>query len=123
MKRTDMRQVQKVSIKGMVCERCISTVKQELENMGLQLTDVSLGQVSFAVAGDLPDVSKIDEKLKPLGFSVLVDKKRKLVKDIKALVEEVYSGNFDFPERFRFSEFAVGRLGKEYDTIASVFTA
>jgi AraC family transcriptional regulator len=118
-----MQQVQKVSIKGMVCERCISSVKQVLENMGLQLTDVSLGQVSFSVAGDAPDISAIDEKLKPLGFNVLVDKRLKLVKDVKALVEEVYSGDFDFPERFRFSKFIVERLKKDYDTIATVFTA
>jgi AraC family transcriptional regulator len=118
-----MQQVQKVSIKGMVCERCISSVKQVLENMGLQLTDVSLGQVSFSVAGDAPDISAIDEKLKPFGFNVLVDKRLKLVKDVKALVEEVYSGDFDFSERFRFSEFIGERLKKDYDTIATVFTA
>jgi len=118
-----MRHVQKVTIKGMVCERCISTVKQELEKMGLQLADVTLGQVSFSVAGDMPDISAIDERLKPLGFSVLVDKKHKLVKEVKALVEEVYSGNFDFPERFRFSELAVERLQKDYDMIATIFTA
>lgn len=113
---------QKVYIKGMVCDRCISTVKSELENMGLQVTDVSLGEVSFSVTGDIPDSESIDEKLKPLGFSVLMDKRLKLVKNIKALVEEVYSGDFDFPSEFRFSELASERLQKDYNTISSVFT-
>ncbi|MFN4315316.1 MAG: AraC family transcriptional regulator [Chitinophagaceae bacterium] len=113
----------KVYIKGMVCDRCVSTVKSELENMGLQVTDVGLGEVSFSVTGDIPDTELIDEKLKPLGFSVLMDKRLKLVKNIKALVEEVYSGDFDFPSEFRFSELASEKLQKDYNTIRSVFTS
>ena len=114
---------QKVYIKGMVCDRCVSTVKNELENMGLQVIDVSLGEVSFSVTADILDTESIDEKLKPLGFSVLMDKRLKLVKNIKALVEEVYGGDFDFPSEFRFSELASERLQKDYNTISSVFTS
>ena len=51
--------------------------------MGLQVTDVSLGEVSFSLTGDNHDIELIDEKLKPLGFSVLMDKRVKLVKSIK----------------------------------------
>lgn len=116
-----MTKEQKVHIKGMVCDRCVSTVKSELENMGLQVTDVSLGEVRFSLTGDNPDIELIDEKLKPLGFSVLIDKRLKLAKDIKALIEEVYSGDFDFSPGFRFSELASKRLQKDYNTISSVF--
>jgi len=118
-----MIKAQKVHIKGMVCDRCISTVKSELENMGLQVTDVSLGEVSFSLTGDNHDFELIDEKLKPLGFSVLMDKRVKLVKSIKALIEEVYSGHFDFAPGFRFSELASERLQKDYNSITSVFTS
>lgn len=107
----------------MVCDRCVSTVKNELENMGLQVTGVSLGEVSFSVTGDILDTESIDEKLKPLGFSVLMDKRLKLVKNIKVLVEEVYGGDFDFPSEFRFSQLASERLQKDYNTISSVFTS
>ena len=106
----------------MVCDRCVSTVKNELENMGLQVIDVSLGEVSFSVTADILDTESIVEKLKPLGFSFLMDKRLKLVKNIKALVEEVYGGDFDFPSEFRFSELASERLQKDYNTISSVFT-
>ena len=114
---------QKVHIKGMVCDRCVSTVKNELKNMGLQVTDVTLGEVSFSLAGDSPDIELIDEKLKLLGFSVLMDKRLKLVKSIKELVEEVYSGDFDFAPGFRFSELASERLQKDYNTVTSLFTS
>jgi AraC family transcriptional regulator len=58
-----------------------------------------------------------------LGFTLLEDKKEKLVKETKGLMAEVYSGSFDFPTRFRFSELAARRLQKDYDTISATFSA
>jgi AraC-like DNA-binding protein len=113
---------QTIYIKGMVCQRCMMTVKEELQNMGHTPLELSLGTVSFATTGthDLPDLEK---RLTSLGFSLLEDKKAKLVKEVKRLVEEVYSGDFDFPERFRFAELAKERFQKDYDTISDAFIA
>ena len=46
-----------------------------------------------------------------------------MVKEIKQFVAQVYSGDFDFPERFRFSEFVKQKLQKEYDIISDAFIA
>lgn len=119
---TAMQKEQKVYIKGMVCQRCIAMVKSELENIGLHPTNINLGEVTFS-ASTIPDTAKIEEKLKPLGFSLLEDKRVKLVIQVKALIAEVYGGDFDFPVRFRFSELAAERLHREYDTISSVFSS
>lgn len=119
---TAMQKEQKVYIKGMVCQRCIDIVKSELENIGLHPTNINLGEVTFS-ASTIPDTAKIEEKLKPLGFSLLEDKRVKLVIQVKALIAEVYGGDFDFPVRFRFSELAAERLHREYDTISSVFSS
>jgi AraC-like DNA-binding protein len=106
----------------MVCQRCMMTVKEELQNMGHTPLELSLGAVSFATTGthDLPNLEK---RLTALGFSLLEDKKTKLVKDVKVLIEEVYSGVFDFPERFRFAELVKERFQKDYDTISDTFIA
>lgn len=106
----------------MVCQRCISTIKTELESLGIQTEEILLGEVTFTASRTL-DITRIEERLKPLGFSILEDKRASLVKKVKQLVEEVYSGEFDFPTRFRFSELAVERLHKDYDTISSVFSS
>lgn len=106
----------------MVCQRCISTIKTELESLGIQTEEILLGEVTFSASPTL-DITRIEEKLKPLGFSILEDKRASIVKKVKQLVEEVYSGEFDFPTRFRFSELAVERLHKDYDTISSVFSS
>jgi len=107
----------------MVCQRCITTIKDQLENLGLYPDAISLGEITFSATSTKLDTSLLDEKLKPLGFTLLEDKKEKLVKETKGLVAEVYSGDFDFPLRFRFSDLAAKRLQKDYDTISSVFSS
>jgi AraC-like DNA-binding protein len=113
---------QTVFIKGMVCQRCMLTVEKELTSAGHQPLQVSLGEVSF-IPGQDYDPASLEKRLSAVGFSVLEDRKSKLVKEVKSLVEEVYSGEFDFPERFRLSELLSKRLQKEYETISDTFIA
>jgi hypothetical protein len=89
-------QRQKYFIKGMVCERCIGSVKEAPTNMHLTGIEVILGEVSFNADAQIKE-STIEERLNALGFELLEDKKIQLVKQIKSLIDEVYSGNFEFP--------------------------
>ncbi|MEJ8843676.1 AraC family transcriptional regulator [Lacibacter sp. H375] len=114
---------QTVFIKGMVCNRCITTVTQELKNLGIELDEVNLGEVKFAVQAPFTDYEGLNKKLAPLGFSVLENKRRKLVKEVKQIVADVYSGEFDFPHHFRFSDLLAQKLGKDYDFISQQFSA
>jgi AraC-like DNA-binding protein len=113
---------QTIFIKGMVCQRCLMTVETELQQMGHTPVKLSLGEVSFII-NEAQDHAALEERLSLLGFSLLEDKKTKMTKQVKQLVEEVYSGDFDFPERFRFSELVKQRLQKDYDTISDAFIA
>ena len=115
--------MQKVYIKGMVCNRCISIVKSELESIGLQLEDINLGEVTFSAGSQFSDHRFIEAQLKPFGFSLLEDKRHKLVTDVKKITEEIYSGEFDFPVRFRFSVYISEKLHKDYDLISATFSA
>lgn len=106
----------------MVCRRCLMTVETELLEMGHTPVHISLGEVSF-ITKEAHDPAVLGERLSLLGFSLLEDKKAKMVKEIKQFVAQVYSGDFDFPERFRFSEFVKQKLQKEYDIISDAFIA
>ena len=118
-----MLNAHKIYIKGMVCQRCISVLRDQLEKIGFNPESIALGEVSFSNKSPIPDLKKIDQVIKPLGFSILEDRNAKVIKEVKDLVEEVYSGDFDFPSQFRFSELASGRLSKEYDSISSLFSS
>ena len=106
----------------MVCDRCILAVKNELQKTGIEVPDVSLGEATIIQTDPASDLHFIDEKLRALGFSLIEDKRAKLVNQVKQLVEEVYSGDFDFPNHFRFSTLLEGRLNKDYGFISSIFS-
>lgn len=118
-----MQQQKKILIKNMLCSRCITVVKSELKEAGFDAAEVSLGEVVITSELDVAGKAILDDKLKKWGFQLLEDKNASLVSSIKQLVHEVYSGEFDFPYHFRFSDLVSARLGKSYDTISSVFSA
>ena len=90
---------QTIFIKGMVCNRCLMTVEAELLQMGYTPVEMSLGEVSF-LPNKESNSDGLEERLTSLGFSLLQDKKVTMTKEVKHLVQEVYGGDFDFPERF-----------------------
>ena len=106
----------------MVCQRCLIVVESELQKMGHTPVKLSLGAVTFMASGSQSS-AVLEEGLSRLGFSLLEDKKEKLLVQVKQLVEEVYSGDFDFSERFRFSELVKKRLQNDYDSISDSFIA
>lgn len=112
----------KLFIKGMVCNRCIHVIKSELQSLGVQTGAVTLGEVTVFRSGQLPDEQAIATRLNTLGFELLEDKKLKLVRDVKQLIEEVLSGEYDFPVTFRLSELLVSRINKDYNTISALFS-
>lgn len=111
-----------IHIKGMVCQRCISSVNEALEELGLEVLHNELGVVTFS-SSQAPDRQLIAPKLEALGFSLLEDKQQLLVEKIKELVATVYSGEFDFPEAFRFSKYAAEQLHRSYEILSSAFSA
>lgn len=110
----------KYYIKGMVCERCILSVREVLAGLGANEIYVSLGQVVFSAPSQIPHTI-LEACLLPLGFELLIDKKTALVAHVKNLVEKVYSGNFDFPYNFRFFLYATQRLNTNPEAIREAF--
>ena len=109
-----------IFIKGMVCHRCQLTVEKELEAMGHTPIQVSLGEVSF-IMNDAANAGDLEKRLTFYGFSLLENKKEKMITKVKQLIEEVYGGDFDFPERFRFANLVQKRLQKDYSVISNAF--
>ena len=118
-----MEKATKLFIKGMVCNRCMMVIQTELESLGHDPVQVELGVVKIARSAEEVNWTEVGQRLTQLGFELLEDPKEKLVTEVKALVQEVYSGGFDFPERFRFSQFLKERLNKDYDSISNSFAA
>ena len=110
-------------IKGMVCRRCVMVVVEELKGLGHEPVQVGLGEVTVVDKGEQLDKAALEKRLAALGFSLLEDRKVKIVNEVKVLVEEVYSGDYDFPDNFRFANLVRERCNKDYDAVSDVFIA
>ena len=120
-KKNNMNQ-QTIFLKGMVCNRCLMTVKTELQEMGYTPVKLLLGEVSY-ISNEAQNPAALEERLTSLGFSLLEDKNVKTMKEVKKLLEKVYSGDFDFPDNFRFPNFIKQQFKKDYDAISDAFIA
>lgn len=106
----------------MVCNRCITVIQSELQQLGVTTSKVKLGEVTVIQSGNLPDQQVIERRLNALGFELVEDKKIRIVREVKSIIEEVYSGNFDFPQGFKLSDLLVSRIAKDYNTISAFFS-
>ena len=60
-------------VKNMVCDRCIMIVNQQLQNLGFEVEDISLGKVTVHPDPDAAKLQDISSTLQVLGFE-LIDK-------------------------------------------------
>ncbi|SHF82845.1 helix-turn-helix domain-containing protein [Chryseobacterium sp. OV279] len=114
----------KLLIKGMVCNRCIFVLAQEFPKLGLELSEIRLGEVILKET----DQTAIDEKvikamLKKNGFDLFYSKNQKTIDQIKDTVEkgiqqQLYTGN-----PVKFSALLSNELHKDYDSLSSLFSS
>jgi AraC family transcriptional regulator len=108
-------------IKNMVCNRCISAVKQDLEKLTDKPFAVSLGEVVMEAPLTEKQTTQFRESLNILGFELLDDQKQKQIEKIKnLLVAKVQKGELE--EHFSISEYVGRSLRKEYSTISRLFS-
>lgn len=75
----------KLNIKNMVCNRCIKVVKEEMQKLGYQVPDISLGEVILQ-SDSIFNIAKIKTALEENGFELIDDKNSKIIEKIKLAV-------------------------------------
>ncbi len=107
----------------MVCDRCIMTVQDVLEELGYEVDSVSLGkaEVSEEIDG-AAKLTEIDSKLQDKGFELIKKNNEALVEDIKsALIDYLtYLENKDNP--VKVSEYLAEKLHHNYSYLSNRFS-
>lgn len=75
-----------IFIKNMVCSRCIMAVQKVLEELGLEATGITLGEVKFEKAPPAEQLAQLDKALVALGFERIDDKKSRIIEKIKNVI-------------------------------------
>lgn len=111
-------------IKNMVCNRCVTVVRQELEKQGLHPLKITLGEVTLT-EDHLSDeqLKKLDASLMESGFERMGDRKAQLIEAIKNKVIQVihYTENPD--RKFNWSTVLSEELKYEYNYLSNLFSS
>jgi YesN/AraC family two-component response regulator len=70
-------------IKNMVCNRCITAVKNELQSAGLDVSSIELGEVETTTEPSQEQLAQLDTSLKAIGFELIGDRKSRMIEQIK----------------------------------------
>ncbi len=113
---------QNIFIKNMVCHRCEIVVQSIVDDLGLPVSWVQMGEVLFAQALDDAQFSAFESQLKQVGFEVVQSRREQLVEQITVEILH-YMNNGLALENLRMSEYLSARLGYEYRYLSSLFSS
>ncbi len=111
-------------IKNMVCNRCITAVKEAMESQGLHPEQVSLGEVKLKEN----EISKnqlegIDASLMDLGFERIDGHKARLIESIKGKVIHLIHHSDGTDRKYNWSTILSEELHYEYNYLSSLFSS
>jgi AraC family transcriptional regulator len=105
----------------MVCPRCISTVTRVLQESGLDVAAVKLGEARLQ--GDLvPDYEKLNAALKAEGFEVIYNREKQLSESIKTILIDYLEHYQTQYEPVTTSVFLSEKLHLPYQQLSKVFS-
>ena len=112
----------KLFLKNMVCNRCIKVVREELESLGYNIVDISLGEVEIKENPVLEELTIIKQNLEEYGFELIENKTAKIIENIKtAIVEYVHYSEKDM--NLNLSELIEKKILKDYSYLSALFSS
>lgn len=111
-----------ISIKGMVCERCVAVIKDGVRQLGYPTEKISLGKLSFINDPDREGLDKIGTFLRENGFEILSSRQIKVINRVKELIHELFARHTRDDFKPKFSSLLSEDLHMNYDAISELFS-
>lgn len=111
-----------ISIKNMVCNRCIMVVTQIFEKAGIKTENIQLGKVETAYEVSPYELEQLNKSLKSMGFEIIDDSKGRIIEAIKNITIE-YVHHHSEENRMNFSDYLTGKLNLVYPYLSSLFSS
>jgi AraC-like DNA-binding protein len=105
----------------MVCHRCILVVQQELQKLGIESSNVTLGEVETKADIPQPKLETLRHNLASLGFELLDKSKQQLIEKIRnIIIQNVHHSEQETHQNF--SAIISQALHKDYSYLSSLFS-
>lgn len=112
----------RISVKNMVCQRCIMVVKQELEKHHLSAESLQLGEITFKNELSDEQIAILKTGLSAHGFEVLDDKKAMIIEKVKNIIVGIIHSNDEVDVKRNFSDIIAAQIPIDYNYISSIFS-
>lgn len=111
----------KIYVKNMACESCKIFVKETLDEMGIPVYKVELGEIE--TMKDVSDSEKktLDNTIKKAGMELLEKKQGVLIEKIKRVMIDFVSNSENRPD-IKFSVFLSKELNHSYSYLSNLFS-
>lgn len=110
-------------IKNMVCPRCITVVKEELEKLEVKIISIELGEVITEQPKTELPLEQISEVLNKNGFEFIHDARVKIIENIKKeIISVIYEYDSEDLENLNFSNHLSQNIRKDYTYLSSLFS-
>ena len=110
-----------IYIKNMTCPSCISLLKIELENIGIEVEDLKLGEATIKKPENV-SFEAIEEVLNKHGFASIADDEKLVVEDVKLAVLKLIEKQRGLKDEVRNSDFIAQEVGRSYRTLSEFFS-
>jgi AraC family transcriptional regulator len=111
----------KLYIKNMVCQRCILSVEQILQQNNITAKNTRLGEVELNEPLSTEKLNDLSTALQQVGFELLDDQKTQQIEKIKnLLIQKVQEGEME--EHFSVSRFLSSEIFKDYSNLSKLFS-
>ena len=111
-----------IHIKNMVCDRCKTIVKQQLESIGFKVEQIALGKAELTPDPNDEQLQMIAAALKISGFELINKETDKTVENIKNVIIDLVHHTDMSEMRTSYSDLIAGRLGKDYTYLSRLFS-
>lgn len=111
----------KLYIKNMVCPRCITAVCNELENSGITVLSVELGEAEIKNELTPEEVRHTERSLQALGFELIGDRKSRIIEQIKTEIVYLIHHSGEILST-NLSVWLADKLHYEYTYLSNLFS-
>lgn len=110
-------------IKNMVCPRCIKVVREELQKLGIEISEIRLGQVETNLPVDNLPVKKISEVLMENGFELIDNTNARTIEKIKSIIiSAIHNYEDEDLSKINFSAHISEKINKDYNHLSKLFS-
>ncbi|MBO9682436.1 MAG: helix-turn-helix transcriptional regulator [Flavisolibacter sp.] len=106
----------------MVCNRCIMTVENILNQNSIPYTNVSLGEVELERKLSAEETKAVDADLQKVGFELIDKRVNKIIEDIKQAVLEYLNLGMD-SQNLKLSSFITKNIPYDYSYLSDLFSS